>query len=146
MRNGRKLSWLLFFAAGMAGWSPVHATSCTVQSAGVAFGAYDPLAASPVDGVGTVRIDCDVQTSLTVALGQGSGSSGTRQMTNGSSQLLYNLYTDASRTFVWGDGVSGSDVSVSGTTINLPVYGRIFARQNVIEGQYADTIVITVSY
>jgi Uncharacterized secreted protein len=67
-------------------------------------------------------------------------------MTIGTSDLAYNLYTDPSRTLVWGDGINGSDVSVSGSRIDLPIYGRIGARQNVPEGQYVDTIVLTISY
>jgi spore coat protein U-like protein len=67
-------------------------------------------------------------------------------MTAGTADLDYNLYSDAARLIVWGDGVSASDVSASGTSVDLPIYGRIPARQNVKAGVYVDTITITVSY
>jgi spore coat protein U-like protein len=64
-----------------------------------------------------------------------------------SSPLTYNLYTDASRLISWGDGSGGSStVSMTGAAADIPVYGRMAARQNVPAGAYADTIVVTITY
>lgn len=126
--------------------SPASAAICNVSSAGVAFGNYDTLASTPLDGVGAINVSCDVSTSIVVALSSGSGSFAQRQMTAGTSQLGYNLYTDATRTIVWGDGISGSTVSATGSAIDLSIYGRVPARQNVTANVYSDIVTITVSY
>lgn len=126
--------------------SPASAVTCGVSSAGVAFGSYDTLISTPLDGVGTIAVNCDASTTFTVALSAGSGTFAQRQMTAGATQLGYNLYTDATRTIVWGDGISGSTVSASGTSVDLSIYGRVPAGQNVAAGVYSDSIVITVSY
>jgi spore coat protein U-like protein len=125
--------------------SPSHAATCAIQSAGVVFGSYDPLSPAPVEGVGDINVSCDSESSFTVGLGAVSGLDG-RQMKSGNSALAYNLYTDASRTFLWGDGVVGNAVSATGSTVDLPVYGRIAPHQKVPAGEFVDTVVITVSY
>lgn len=132
-------------ALGLA--APAWAVICSVTPQGVAFGAYDTLGASPTDGTGNVNVSCDASTSFTVSLSAGSGSYTQRLMTGGANQLGYNLYTDASRTTVWGDGLgSTSNVSATGTNVDLPAYGRIPAQQNVPANTYGDTITVTVSY
>ena len=145
MRRGPPAAGFLVACIVVMAGSPCSAATCTVQSAGLVFGAYDFLSAAPLDGVGDINVDCDAETSFTVDLGAASGANA-RQMTSGSSVLAYSLYTDASRAFVWGDGVLANAVSATGTGVNLPVYGRIPPHQNVPAGEYVDTVVITVSY
>ena len=48
-------------------------------------------------------------------------------------ELAYNLYREASRSIIWGDGTGGSAVG-SGTGATHTVYGRIPSRQNVYAG------------
>jgi spore coat protein U-like protein len=76
-------------------------------------------------------------------------------MTNGASLLNYNLYTDATRTAVWGDGTGGTAVvsikyslPPAGTTQTdtHTVYGRAFAGQVVSVGSYLDTITVTLVF
>ena len=127
--------------------TPARALSCAVTPQSVPFGNYDTLAPAPAEGVGTIRIACDADTAFTVSIGPGSGSYDARAMSNGAATLDYNLYTDATRLVVWGDGVTGgSTVSGSGTSVDLPVYGRIPARQNVEAGSYSDVVTVTVSF
>lgn len=126
--------------------APAGAATCSVSPQGVSFGNYDSLNPAPLDGVGNIHVSCDTTVSFTVALGPGSGSVDQRRMISGADQLEYNLYTNSSRTLVWGDGISGSDVSVTGETVDLPVYGRIPARQNVPAKIYADAVTVTISY
>jgi spore coat protein U-like protein len=65
----------------------------------------------------------------------------------------YQLYTDAARTTVWGDGAGGTAVqSGVGTAAprTLTVYGRIpDAGANLsaaVRADYRDTVTITVTY
>jgi spore coat protein U-like protein len=123
------------------------AAGCTASAQGVAFGAYNPLSGAAVDGVGNVAVSCDVATAYTVALSPGSGSYAARTMTSGAHRLGYNLYVDATRAVVWGDGTAGSAaVPGLGTAANHTVYGRIPGIQNVDVGSYTDTITITLTF
>lgn len=121
--------------------------NCTVSAGSVVFGNYDVFSAQPLDGAGTIGIDCDPATSYSISLSQGGGSYSQRELSTGSALLGYNLYTGSSRTVVWGDGSGGTDtVGGSGTTANHTIYGRIAAGQNVPAGSYGDTIIVTVSF
>jgi spore coat protein U-like protein len=139
---------VLALLAAPAVWpSPAAATSCGVSAQGTSFGSYDSLSPVPLDGVGNVAVTCDSDVSYSISLSEGQGSFDRRVMTAGAAQLGYNLYTDASRRNVWGDGTGGtSTVSAAGTFANLPVYGRIPSRQSVPASAYSDTVVVTVSY
>jgi spore coat protein U-like protein len=113
----------------------------------VNFGVYDTLSPSAVDGVGNLAVGCDAPVSLTISLGPGTGTYSERAMAAGAQTLGYNLYTDASRAMIWGDGGSGTEtVSMTAASADIPVYGRIPARQNVAPGGFADTIVVTITY
>lgn len=126
--------------------TPASAAVCSVSSPGLAFGNYNTLSSSALDGTGDISVSCDLLTSFTVKLSAGSGTIDQRVMTAGTSQLNYNLYTDSGRTTVWGDGITGSTVSATGVAVTLPVYGRIPGLQNVVAASYGDSITITVSY
>lgn len=134
------------------------AVSCNASAQAVAFGNYDPLSIVPNDSTGQVSVTCTNLLSLfvnyTISLSTGvSGSYSSRQMASGSNRLNYNLYTDLTHLFVWGDGTSGTSqisagflVVLLGITANHTVYGRIPARQNAAVGAYSDVITVTVSY
>ncbi|MBA2770573.1 MAG: spore coat protein U domain-containing protein [Sphingomonas sp.] len=123
------------------------AAVCTVTPQGVSFGSYDPLSATALDSAGNVNVTCDVLTSFTVSLSAGSsGSFAERRMTAGTTYLAYNLYIDLLRTIVWGEGLLNSNVTATGTNVDLPVYGRMSALQNVSANTYADALTVTVTY
>lgn len=121
--------------------------TCTVSASGVLFGGYDVFSASPNDSAGSVSVDCDPATPYTISLSAGGGTYSQRHMSTGTDLLGYNLYTDASRSIVWGDGSSGTGtVGGSAASENHTVYGRVPAGQNVPAGSYGDTIMITISF
>jgi spore coat protein U-like protein len=65
-------------------------------------------------------------------------------------QLInYQLYRNAGRSEVWGDGNSGT-VTVAGTGNGAPqaatIYGRVPAQITPNPGSYADQVVVTVTY
>lgn len=131
---------------------------CTVSAQGAAFGNYLPRGAAPVDTTGNIAVSCSgavgqrVRYSVLLSSGAG-GSFFPRKMRRDSNALGYNLYTDATRTTIWGDGNAGTFTvadayvltSVS-VTRNYPVYGRLFPGQNVNVGSYADSITVTVNH
>lgn len=132
----------------------VHAATCSVNANSVAFGAYSPFDLLPLDTAGNVQVSCNdvlVAQTYTVSLAPGGGSYAARRMSGGAYGLDYNLYADPARTLVWGDGSAGTvrvagTFAVAGAAVNHPVYGRVFPRQNVAPGSYADAVTAVVEY
>lgn len=144
-RMPHMLGMALLLALAIAA-PPLHA-ACTVSASGVVFGSYDVFNPASLDGAGNVNVNCDPVISFTVKLSTGGGSYSQRQMTGTSDVLNYNLYTNASRSIVWGDGTGGTSTGGgSGGSVNLPVYGRVTAGQNIPAGSYSDNIVVTVEF
>lgn len=143
MRRAARLAALALVVA-----APARAT-CTVTATPVAFGAYLPFSAAPTDSTGTVSLHCGPPADVVIALSTGgSGSYASRLMASGGSHLNYQLYSNAARTTVWGDGTGGTvtvSESVTGSETST-VYGRIPALQGVAPGFYVDTITVTVTF
>lgn len=138
--------------ATLATSSARAAGSCSIFTwSSVAFGTYDVMSSSPLDSTGAVLLTCDsAVTSITVDLSRGNASTfNPRYMLNGSARLNYNLFLDAARTTLWGDGTGGSShygpVYPPGLVF-LTIYGRIPALQDLPAGSYTDTIVATVNF
>lgn len=127
--------------------SPSLWADCGASAIAVVFGNYDVFSAVHLDSTGRIDVACTPGADYTIALSTGNGSYGQREMLSGAIVLDYNLYTNASRTTIWGDG-SGvtSNVGGSGVSASHTVYGRVPALQNKPAGSYADTIVVTVTY
>lgn len=162
-------SWIISCCLALA-HLPALAASCGVSALNVPFGDYNPFSYVDVDTTGSITINCQSAltetVSLSVAMTAGvSGSFTSRQMrnTSGGSAMRYNLYGNASRTTVWGDGTGGSStVSASmllarclacppenpnSASVSLPVYARAFSRQNLLPaGAYLDTITVIVTF
>ncbi len=126
--------------------------SCTVSATALAFGSYNPLSATPLDGTSTITVNCTTGTVYTVGLNAGTTGGATvttRQMLLSANALNYTLYRDSGRTNNWGN-TPGTDTPASATATtsaaSLTVYGRIPALQNVPAGAYTDTVTVTVNY
>lgn len=138
------------------------AASCAITSPALNFGSYDPLAASNHDSTAVVNVSCTrtvtpsetVNYTLTSSIGSGL-TYATRRMLNGAEILNYNVYRNAARTQVWGNGTGGS-FSITGSFIlnnsnptrnrNHTIYGRIPPLQDATAGSYSDTLVVTLTF
>jgi spore coat protein U-like protein len=128
--------------------------NCTITTAPVNFGAYDPVtanAAAPLDAVGTVTITCTKGAPAKVALNAGSNAQGTtRRMLGGTvAYLTYELYKDSNHVTVWGDTIDTAlDVPAAPNRDprSFSVYGRVAAAQDAAAGSYTDTVVATVNF
>ena len=70
-------------------------------------------------------------------------------MIAGAGQFLsYELYSNATRSAVWGapGGATVAQSALTGGDLNYTVYGQIPASQYVPAASYADTINVTVNY
>jgi spore coat protein U-like protein len=118
----------------------------------MAFGSVNTLTGAPVDTSATLQIRCTGGSAsgqrLCISIGAGSSSDATsRRMTGPSSNTArYDLYSDSTRTTLWGSWETGFDSAgvqldvARGSTTNVTVYGRFFASQQAIaSGTYTAT-------
>ena len=78
----------------------------------------------------------------------GGGNINARRMVLGTGAVGYQLYSNATRTTVWGNTAGSNTVAGSGTgaTQNYTVYGLVPAQTTPAAGTYQDTITVTVTY
>ena len=152
--------WMLRFiaAAMLASPAVAHAQgqgqSCTVSVTGVNFGTYNVFSGTPLQSTGGMTFRCGpgVKTSqVQIALNTGqSGSFHPRQLAGANDTLAYNLFRDAARTEIWGDGSGGTfDVPIPterNSWIPLTIYAEVPPMQDVRAGAYVDTITATINF
>lgn len=122
---------------------------CLITAAPLAFGNY--TATTQLDATTTLLVTCTFGTTYTIGLDAGTGTGATtaqRRMTNGTSLLNYALYSDSTRSTIWGNTTGTNTVAGTGTGLPqaLSVYGRIPAGQYVTPGAYLDTVTATLTY
>lgn len=161
MRGGNAMKYR-FLSMGILCLSfvtSVQAATCSVSAQNMNFGVYDLVSA--LDSSATLTVVCsrtkpgNEKVSYTLSLSVGAGSFAMRELRYASSVMYYNLYQDAARTSVWGDGSQ-----VFSDNLNIPpgslsssrqhtVYGRIPGNQTELEvGTYSSPapIVVTITY
>jgi spore coat protein U-like protein len=151
------VSTLIVVAVLVLNSRDASAITCTFHSVvGVSFGSYDVFGFSALDSTGNVTYRCTDVTefdTITIDISQGGALSyAPRRMAAGTASLSYNLFLDAARTQVWGDGGGGETARYGPTTppeatnVSVTVYGRVPARQDVAVGSYSDTVTVTLNY
>lgn len=152
MRTTRLLTMLL--AAGALGAVATAEAACTISTTAVNFGTYNVFSASPDNATGQVTYRCTAPRPPLVTIQLDKGGAPTfnpRQMRMGSEVLNYNLYLDSTRTTIWGDGTGGSQTYIRSNpppnqNINVNVFGRIPAGQDVSAGSYSATVTATIFF
>ena len=139
----------------VAASSTARAQTCSyVAAAGVSFGSYDVFAGGPTDSAGSVSYSCmgGATVTITLSIGNAPSYNPRRMLRAGGGQLSYNLYLDAARTTIWGDGAGGVTAQygpimpADGVTVVVPIFGRIPAAQDVPVGVYTDSITATINF
>jgi spore coat protein U-like protein len=127
----------------------VAAPACHASVTLVDFGRVDYKRGGEITGQLTVT--CDGPTAFAVSASPGYGGYGGRTMVGPRETVLrYNLYVDAARQRVWGDGESGGTARITGQSdgrkaVTYTIYGRIPDHQPVRTGQYHDSVKVSVS-
>ncbi|MEQ9506519.1 MAG: spore coat U domain-containing protein [Hyphomonas sp.] len=135
------------------------AQSCTVSATAMGFAPYNAHSGLAVDASSVVTTTCTgllfLGVSYEVRLDGGQEADIlARKMRLGVSgnTLGYQIYLNAGRTNVWGNGVQGSVytgtmlLGLFARTQTRTVYGRIPGGQMVMAGDYTDGPVMTVIY
>lgn len=135
------------------------ASTCTINAATLAFGAYDPVVVNKtvnLDQSTTIGFTCTLGSTGTIDIDKGANSTGTtpnfqRRLSDGATPahfLTYNLYQDAARTTLWGTTTSGTaEANVGlGVAQTTNLYGRIPSGQNGTSGSYTDSATMTITF
>ena len=134
------------------------APNCSISATPVAFGTYDVFATGPTDSIGAITYRCTGMgnsNAVTIDIDGGwFGAVAQRRMARlfwfGLEYLPYNLYLDAARTTVWGNGTTaehyGPIVPPNGKDVSVTIFGRIPPRQDVSAGNYFDTVTVTINF
>jgi spore coat protein U-like protein len=147
--------WMLSAAVALAvfGAASRSEAACSIRvESTVVFGTYNVFGANPLDSTGQISYRCTGTTNSTIRISLTRGGSSTflpRQLRRGSNILSYNLYRDANRTIVWGDGSPGTQVYSAARTsgrVYVTVYGRVPAGQDAAVGAYSDSVTAVVNF
>jgi spore coat protein U-like protein len=140
---------VLFLLAG----SRAEAAQCTISTTAVTFGTYNVFNPAPVDSTGTVRYSCNGGAkNIVISITRGLSSTFIpRTLKKGSESLAYNLFQDASRSTVWGDGSGGAPYFSAGdppnnTDVTVTIFGRIPPSQDITAGAYSDSVTVMVLF
>jgi spore coat protein U-like protein len=148
--------WLLIALlaiAAVVGQSFSALAVCSLSGTSISFGNYDVFSTSPLDTNGSIVYRCgNADNNISISLDQGGASSfNPRRMLKGSEALNYNLYLDAARTVIWGNGTGGTQTYFiknppNNQDVTVPVYGRVPTGQSVSKGAYTNTITVTINF
>ena len=141
----------------------LHAATCFVSSAALAFGQYDGLAPAAKEALGVVRVSCTKDSTLlaetvnlTLQLSPSPpGAAGSHRLNAGGSTLSFDLFTDLLHTRLWGDGSQGT-FTIGGLValtaanptaiVEFPIYGRIPPRLPSPAGPYSGLFTVVLNF
>jgi spore coat protein U-like protein len=131
-------------------WTATIAAQCLVSAQPINFPSSGLLTANK-DATGTVTPTCTSSTPYTIALDGGTTGATNptqRKMSKGSEQVTYGIYRNSARTQPWGSTQGTNTASGTGTGLsqNFTAYGRVPAQASASPGNYADTVVTTITY
>ena len=123
---------------------------CSVSANDLNFGTYSQQTGS--NGTTQLRAVCSPQATYSIGLNEGTGGgtiTGGRLMASpGGQKLQYQLYSDSSRTAIWGNTAGQDMVTGVGTGLaqDHTVFGAIPGTQSIPAGDYGDTITVRIYY
>ena len=134
------------------GGTAAEAADCGLSASSVRFGNYNVFVPAPTDSTGAVVYRCNGSAkSVVIALTRGQSGTFPRELQKGTESLEYNLFKDASRTTVWGDGTAGTQLFYAGdppnhTDVTVPIFGRIPPGQDIASGSYSDNVTVMMLF
>ena len=137
--------------------------ACTIFLSSLQFGVYMPGTPVPLDSRSWILVRCvgrpgpGQPSFYTIRIdGGSSGDPSNRLMQAGTGQLGYNIFQNAARTTIWGDGTAGTTPVSGGMGGGFGfgnrrwyfhrVYGRSYAAQDPAPGSYVDSPIVTIEF
>lgn len=122
--------------------------NCTISADTLTVSGYDPIVAHKTahfDQKSNVNVTCTNGSPVTITLNNGQNDG--RQLKFGTDKYLdYELYSNDTRTAVWGNTDTGVETTGTGLAQEFPVYMRVTAGQNVPAGTYTDVVTAVVTF
>jgi spore coat protein U-like protein len=177
MRQFKKQLWVLsvaaaaFYLSAPSAHAQVASSSfpvsaavaavCSISTAPLTFGNYDPIvanASTDLDINGSVTVTCTRGSQVWIELNPGTHAGNalvtTRAMQSGVADFLdYELFSNVGRTTVWGlgdPGIGGAGFAPAPAANRnprvFPIHGRVPAGQDSAVGNYTDTVQATVNF
>lgn len=117
-------------------------STCSIAATDIVF---NDVLSTNVTGTktGSLSVNCTSQTPYSVGL---SGSGEMTHQTEANSTISYELFKLESDTAQWNNDSNKYAATGSGTVQAIPVVAKITGSNNVIAGNYADTVTATVTY
>lgn len=127
--------------------------NCTISATPMAFPGGSTLTTAQT-AASALNVRCSNTLPYAISLnGGGSNAVTARRMsltTGGvTTTVNYQLYRDANRTLIWGDGTGGTvtyTANGTGNSAQIPVYGLVPVQATPVPGDYSDTITATISF
>lgn len=105
-----------------------------------------------VPGGGSITLTCTPGTAVTIAMdgGVNGGNNAMRYLarTGGTQKISYQLYQNAARSTVWGNGAQALSIAAfPATSQTYTVYGRLIADgSKPTAGTYTDSVTVTFTF
>lgn len=130
--------------------SLVISNDCAISATALSFGTSGTLSAN-IDQSATLSVTCSNTTPYSVGLDAGSVSGSTvatRLLGSGAATVQFQLYSDSSRTTVWGNTLGTNTVSGTGTgsSQSLTVYGEVPPQATPAANTYTSTVTASVTF
>lgn len=132
------------------------AAVCRIDSVDLLdFGTISPSAQPNHDAQANITWRCTTGTAADIDLDGGtSGDINARAMDGTTETLPYQLYTDAARLQIWGDGGTGDDVDVIGAGMGVPnavtttIHGRVLDSDvaGLEPDTFNDAVTVTINF
>jgi len=129
--------------------------ACTVTAGTLPFGTYDPATQTgDLVGTGTFDVVCTLGSDVNVLMDAGANlDSGIRRMAGSNGDFLtYSLFQDSGFGSEWGNDTgnfpqpSKNFPALAASTNNISVTGLVQGGQNVVGGNYSDTVNISLVF
>lgn len=152
--------WGLIFIVCFKAEISLSQPRCSISGLSIHFGSYNVFSPNPTDSTGTLTLNCEdvAKAELKLSASSTSGTFNPRKMkqSGGTDFLDYNIFTDAGRSVIFGDGTGSTQTLTvhkppgipkkAPWSTNITLYGRIPPGQDVSAGSYSDTLTITVDW
>jgi spore coat protein U-like protein len=135
--------------------SAVVNANCLVQNSSINFGVYDPVTANETNAANTtggLQLRCTRDTPASISMGMGQhashASNATRAMqgSQAGSYLSYDIYTDNSYSTVWNETNRVQYTASTSAISTINIYAKIPANQQVENGNYTDSIIVSALF
>lgn len=126
--------------------------TCTISATTISFGNVDVLAGAAVDTTATITVSCSggagtgQRLCISIGVGQAGDATSRQMIGTGNATLRYDLYSNSSRTTLWGSWQTGYDTAgvqvdvAQDSTTPVTVYARLLgSQQTAATGTYSAT-------